>query len=331
MPTSVLKENQKKNTNGKRKSKVLGKVSAIVTMSPNMESIEVLADSITKAIESSKYDAEIIFIDSGNTKISDDQKSKALSSFKNIKIVKLRSMASEAAAFDAGLQNSLGENILYINSAKRMNPTGINALLEELSKDLDLVMGWRHERKDSSLNQFISKVFNWFIKKLYHLKLKDINSGVFVARRAMFEELSIYGDMNIFLPVLAARKGYKVGEAKVEQVPGEFRQSKFISEYVQRILDFITVIFLMNYSKRPLHFLGFLGVIFTILGVLMNGYLFIYRFFGFGGIAGRPLLLLGALLLVIGVQMISIGLIGEIIIFTHAREQIEYSIEEILE
>lgn len=97
------------------------------------------------------------------------------------------------------------------------------------------------------------------------------------------------------------------------------------------MLDIITVIFLMNYSKKPLHFLGFLGVIFTVAGAAMNIYLFVYRILGIGGIAGRPLLLLGALLLVIGIQMISIGLIGEIIIFTHARNLKDYSIEVIIE
>jgi hypothetical protein len=131
--------------------------------------------------------------------------------------------------------------------------------------------------------------------------------------------------------VLADRQGYKIAEAKIEQLPGAFRKSKYFNEYVQRLLDIITVIFLTNYSKKPIHFLGFVGALFTLVGAVIEIYLFIYRIFQLGPIAGRPLLLLGALLLVIGIQLISIGLLGEMIIFTHARDIKEYNIEEIIE
>jgi hypothetical protein len=134
----------------------------------------------------------------------------------------------------------------------------------------------------------------------------------------------------VFIPVLAARQGYKVAEEQIEQLPGTFRKSVHVAEYIQRLLDIITVIFLTKYSKKPLHFLGFFGMIFTVAGLAMNLYLFVYRILGFGAIAGRPLLLLGALLLVIGLQMISIGLIGEMIIYTHAREIKEYNIETVI-
>jgi len=114
-------------------------------------------------------------------------------------------------------------------------------------------------------------------------------------------------------------------------MPGTFAQSMYPTNYIRRFLDLISVIFLSNYSKKPLHFLGFAGAIFTILGAVIDIYLFIYRILGFGGIAGRPMLLLGTVLLVIGIQMISIGLLGEMIIFTHAKNIREYNIEEIIE
>ena len=151
-----------------------------------------------------------------------------------------------------------------------------------------------------------------------------------MARRDVLENVPLYGDLNNFIPLLALRQGYKVAEEKIEQMPGKFRQSRYVNDYLQRFLDIITVIFLKNYSKKPLHFLGFVGAIFTIIGGGINLYLFVYRILGFGAIAGRPLLLLGALLLVIGIQMISIGLVGEMVIFTHAKDIKEYNIEKIL-
>jgi glycosyltransferase involved in cell wall biosynthesis len=282
-------------------------------------------------LESTNDPFEVVFVDNGNNDFVKQELAEIVDTESSTKVIRLRANSGDAAAFDAGLRYSDGGRVVFLSNRKRIDPAGIAAMIEKINDGFDLVVGWRSNRVDSKLNQVVSRGFNWLVKKFYRLRIHDINSGIFVAKREIFQEVEIYGDMNIFLPVLASRKGYKVGESKIEQIDGPFDQSKFISEYIQRLLDVITVIFLMNYSKRPLHFLGFIGFIFTLAGGLMNLYLFVYRVLGIGGIAGRPLLLLGALLLIIGVQMISIGLIGEIIIFTHARELKEYSIEEILE
>ena len=307
------------------------KVTIIVAVHNFEDSLREMYASLKNAIESLEGSAEILFIDDASDDNTWNVLQEVAEKDSNVKAIRLRSGSGDAAVFDAGLKHSCGENIVFMNSRKRHNPAGIEKLIRQLDKEgVDLVMGWRR-RADSRLNQVISKIFNWVVRKFYGLKIHDINSGIFAAKRAIFDEVPIYGDMNIFLPVLAERKGYKVKEAKIEQLAGTFRQSMFISEYIQRLLDVITVVFLINYSKRPLHFLGFLGFIFTATGAAMNLYLFFYRILGIGPIAGRPLLLLGALFLVIGIQMISIGLIGEIVIFTHARDLKEYSIEEILE
>lgn len=308
------------------------KVTIIVAVHNFEDSLREMYASLKNALESLEGSAETLFIDDGSDDKTWNVLQEVIEKDSHVKAIRLRAGSGDAAVFDAGLKHSCGENIVFMNSRKRHSPAGIEKLIRQLDKeDVDLVMGWRRRRADSRLNQVISKIFNWLVRKFYGVKIHDINSGIFAAKRAIFDEVSIYGDMNIFLPVLAERKGYKVKEAQIEQLPGTFRQSMFITEYIQRLLDVITVVFLINYSKRPLHFLGFLGFIFTAAGAVMNLYLFVYRILGMGPIAGRPLLLLGALLLVIGIQMISIGLIGEIVIFTHARDLKEYSIEEILE
>lgn len=332
METSVINETEPLVTDLLKEAKLIKeKLTVIITVQNFEDSINGTYLSLKKNLGSLEETLEIVFVDDG----SSDKSWQCLQAISekdpDVKVIRLRADSGEAAAFDAALKNSDGDKIIFMSSKKRIDSAGIPKLLQKLDQGFDLVIGWRHQRADSKLNQIISKGFNWLVKKLYRVNLNDINSGVFVARREIFEEVPIYGDMNIFVPVLAARKGYKVGEEKIEQLKGSFRQSKFVSEYIQRLLDVITVIFLMNYSKRPLHFLGFIGFIFTLAGGIINLYLFIDRVTGVEGIAGRPLLLLGALLLVIGIQMISIGLIGEIIIFTHARDLKEYSIEEILE
>ena len=247
-----------------------------------------------------------------------------------IHIVRMRSTFGEAACLDAGLKYSMGDIIVYISGRVNIDPYGIPAFLEKLDGESDLVAGWRSPRRDSVLNRSVSKVFNllasWFLKRRLH----DINSGILVTKREVLNKISFYGDLYNFIPVLAAGQGYKVSEEKIAQLPGSFRNSRYPREYVQRMLDIITVIFLTRYSKKPIHFLGFVGSFFSAAGLAIEVYLFIYRILGMGPIAGRPLLILGALLLVIGIQMISIGLLGEMIIFTHAGDVTEYNIEEII-
>ena len=332
METPIVSEAETLVTNLVEETKLIKKkMTVIVTVQNFEESLDETYLSLKQNLEPLDHSLEIVFVDDGSSDKTWDHLRAISEKDAAVKAIRLRADSGEAAAFDAGLKNSDGDKIIFMSSRKRIDPAGLPNLLNKLDQGFHLVIGWRHHRADSKLNQVISKGFNWLVKKLYRVKLNDVNSGVFVAKREIFEEVPIYGDMNIFVPVLAARKGFKVGEEKIGQLTGSFRQSKFISEYIQRILDVITVIFLMNYSKRPLHFLGFLGFIFTFAGVFINLYLFIDRMTGVEGIAGRPMLLLGALLLVIGIQMISIGLIGEIVIFTHAHDLKEYSIEEILE
>ena len=306
-------------------------ISVIIILNNLKDSIEAIFERLKSLVEQYPDTYEFIVVDDGSTDGTLDFLKKIRETFKNVRIVKLRSVFGEAAAFDAGMNYANGDKIVYFTGRVRIDPAGLARFLNRLDEGADLVIGWRHPRKDSKLNQFISRIFNYMITKSADLKLHDINSGVLVARRDVLQNIPFYGDMNNFIPVLAARQGYKVVEEQIPQLSGSFRKSRYISEYIQRFLDIISVIFLTKYSKKPIHFLGFVGAIFTIAGLLIEFYLFVYRILQLGPIAGRPMLLLGALLLVIGIQMISIGLIGEMIIFTHAKEVKEYNIETIIE
>lgn len=313
------------NTTGEN---MISVIASIRNFDPSVRDLYV---SLSESMQKSGRDYELIFVDDG----SGDNTFKILTEIEKndsrVKIIKMRAIFGEAASFDAGIKQSKGDTLIYITGRVRVAAKGLLDLLKSLDQGYDMVIGWRYPRADSTLNQFISKSFNWISRKFSGLPFHDMNSGVLVAKREVLENMPIYGSLNHFLPVLAVRQGYKVTETKIEQVKGWFRQSRYFKEYLQRLLDILTVIFLTKYSKKPIHFLGFVGTVFTLMGLGINVYLFFYRIFEFGPIGGRPLLLFGSLLLVVGVQLISIGLLGEMIIFTHAREIKEYNIEKIVE
>jgi len=328
METLLSKKKQAARDGDARRETI--EMSALVVCRDFAEHIEATARELVRAMEIYAAPFEIIFVDDGSLDQTFALLSKMAQADSRLRVIKMRSSFGEASSLDAALSLSRGKKIVYYATRVHVNPSGILKLLEKLDDDHDLVVGWRHPRRDSWLNQIISRLFNMLALRWSEIKLHDINSGIFVARREVLENVPIYGDLNNFIPLLALRQGYKVAEEKIEQQRGKFRQSRYVNAYLQRFLDIITVVFLRNYSKKPLHFLGFVGALFAIIGGGINLYLFVYRILGFGAIAGRPLLLLGALLLVIGIQMISIGLVGEMVIFTHAKDIKEYNIEKIL-
>jgi glycosyltransferase involved in cell wall biosynthesis len=305
-------------------------ISVIVPTLNNGNEVPAMYRALCQGLEDYGQSFEIIFVDDASTDNTYKQLLEIVKRDRRVKLIRMRTSFGETSALDAGLRHANGQRLVFATARVRVNMQSVPRLLKKLDEGFDLVVGWRTPRQDAEVNRVVSRLFNRMMQKLGKLQLHDINSSVIATHRSVLESITFYGNLNIFIPVLAARQGYKVTEEQIEQQSGMFRKSVHVSEYIQRMLDIITVVFLTKYSKKPLHFLGFFGIIFTFAGLAMNLYLFVYRIFGFGAIAGRPLLLLGALLLVIGLQMISIGLIGEMIIYTHAREIKEYNIETVV-
>ena len=305
-------------------------VSIIIVLFNFAEEIEDLVDSVSDTMENRVNAFELVLVDDGSMDGTYEKLSRMAEKDRRIRVIRMRSTFGEASALDAGLKHSKGERLVYLSGRVRVNPAEIPKFLEAMENGKDLVIGWRRPRRDSVLNRLISWVFNCLVSRVSKQRLHDINSGILATTRSALEHIRFYGDLYNFIPWLAGQQGYRVAEIQVEQLPGSFRKSKNPKEYLERFLDIITVFFLSRYSKKPIHFLGFVGSIFVLTGLGIEIYLFIYRILQIGGIAGRPLLVLGALLLVIGIQMISIGLLGEMLIFTHAGDIEEYNIQEIL-
>lgn len=306
-------------------------LSVIVSFYNLEQDVDEYFNGLKSTLDSLDETYEIILIDDNSQDGTYPKLLKIAQGHSHVKLIKMRSRFGEASAFEAGFKLSLGQKIIFYTTRVRPDARDLPKLLAKLSQGYDLVIGWRSPRQDSLLNRFVSHVFNFITKMISKLPLNDINSGILVMKRDVLENIQIYGGLNQFIPILAKKQGYKITEEKIAQLTGKFRKSKSLSEYLQRSLDILTVIFLTKYSKKPIHFLGFVGGVLTVFGGIIDIYLFFYRILGYGSIAGRPLLLLGALSLVIGIQMIAMGLIGEMIIFTHAGDIKEYNIEEIIE
>lgn len=317
-------------TNISSRDRYKGHISIIASLYNLSTDIEPLYRSLITAMKDYETQYEIIFVDDGSTDDTYKRLGLIAQSNARVKVVKMRSQFGEASTLNAGLQYSTGECILFMSGRVRINPQEIPKFINELKNGKDLIVGWRYPRRDSLLNRLISCIFNRLVSGLSGQRLHDINSGFFITYRSVIERIVYYGDLYNFIPILVSQQGYSITEKQVEQLPGKFRKSKYPLEYIQRFLDIISVFFLIRYFKKPIHLLGLFGSVFVISGLVIEIYLFIYRILQLGGIAGRPLLILGGLLLVIGIQMISIGLIGEMIIFTHAGDIEEYNIEEVI-
>jgi hypothetical protein len=213
----------------------------------------------------------------------------------------------------------------------QVDPAGVEKALDLLDEGADLVVGRRFPRLDSLFNRIQTRVFHDLLRVMTGERFADVSCGFRVMKRTVAKELNFYGGMHRFIPVLAARQGFVTVEIDLPQRKEDLGTRYYgVAVYLKRLLDVLTVFFLMKFTRQPLRFFGIPGLVMLVAGTLVTGYLGFYRLLGLGPIGDRPLLLLGVLLMAFGIQTLSIGLIGEIIIFTHARQMREYQIAEVV-
>jgi glycosyltransferase involved in cell wall biosynthesis len=248
-----------------------------------------------------------------------------------IRIITLAKWFGEATALTAGFEKSTAEVILTLPAYSQVEASEIPRLVAALEHH-DMVIGRRWPRIDSRFNQTQARIFHWLLKLVTHTSFQDIGCAVRVFNRRVIDEVSLYGDQHRFLPLLAQRQGFKVLELNVAQSRADAAQRIYRpGVYVRRILDLLTTFFLVKFTKKPLRFFGLLGSGAIFLGGIFTLYVVVERLFFGVPLADRPALLLSSLLVVLGIQIFAIGLIGEIIIFTHAKDLKEYTIERIVE
>lgn len=306
-------------------------ISVVIPLFNERESLRELYLRLRKVLEDMGRSWEMIFVDDGSTDGSFLELESIHGEDPRVRAFRFRRNYGKAAALDMGFGQARGEIIVTMDADLQDLPEEVPKLVAKLEEGYDLVSGWKRHRRDPISKRLPSKVFNWTTSKLTGLPLHDINCGLKAYRREVVRDLRIYGHLHRFLPVLASRQGYRVGEVEVAHSPRKYGRSKYgPGRFVHGLLDLMTVLMLTKYLTRPLHLFGGAGLAFSAVGFCINSYL-VYLKFKYGNLMGRyPLLWLGILLMVVGVQLLSTGLLGELILNLR-REGISYSLEERLD
>lgn len=258
--------------------------------------------------------AEIVFVDDGS---SDGSFVRAVELHKRdarVRVIQFRRNHGKSAALAAGFARARGGLLITLDADLQDDPAEIPRLLAKIDEGYDLVSGWKRHRFDSLFKRLTSKIFNLVTRALTDVGLHDINCGLKAYRREVTDGIRVYGQLHRFLPVLAFKEGFRLGEIEVQHHPRKHGRSKFgASRFTSGFFDLLTVLFLTRYTRRPLHLFGIAGLFAFVAGSVISVYLAYERILFKQYLSNRPLLFLGILLVIVGVQFISIGLIGEMI------------------
>jgi glycosyltransferase involved in cell wall biosynthesis len=307
-------------------------VSVVVYVDRNLENAAQMYAFVANVLNQDHRTFEFIFMDDGNP-VNVHAAIEALHDFaKNVRVIRMPRFYGMSVAMMVGFGHAKGRLILTLGSFLQVQPGEITKLLSKIDEGFDLVNGWRVDRIDSPLNQWHTSAYNWLIRKLAQVTLHDTNCTLKVFKRSLVGELPVYGDNYRFLPVLASRQGFRVTEVPVKQRREINSWGLYgMGIYLRRLLDLATLTFMGRFVERPLRFFGSVGLALFGTGFLINLYMIYVKYIGQEAISQRPLLILGTLCMVLGVQSASIGLLGELILFTHSKDMQSYQIEKILE
>ncbi|MCF7805766.1 MAG: glycosyltransferase family 2 protein [Candidatus Marinimicrobia bacterium] len=307
------------------------KVSVIIPAFNEVESLPELMDRITTVLTdyaSENYD--IWVIDDGSSDGTAGEMERLVTQYPSLNYVRFRRNYGKAAALMEGFRRVRGEYVITMDADLQDDPEEIPELVEMLENGTDLVSGWKKVRHDPLSKRLPSKLFNAVTRWTTGINIHDFNCGLKAYRKNVVKDLNIHGELHRYIPVMAHFLGYSIGEKVVQHHPRQYGKTKYgVARFFRGFFDFITVLFLSKYTKRPMHFFGMGGLIMTGLGLGINLYLAIYWFMG-GSLSNRPLLFLAVLLVIVGVQLFSIGLLGEMLAYQE-RGRDKPQIREIIE
>lgn len=310
-------------------------LSVIVPLLNEERNIRILYQELIDLLKELDQEFEIIFVDDGSTDQTFEFLSKIQKDDSSVKVICFRKNFGQTAALSAGFDHARGDIIVTLDADLQNDPKDIPKLLEKLNEGYDLVNGWRFDRKDPFLTRRIPSIIaNKIISFITRVKLHDYGCTLKAFRKEVTKNIRLYGEMHRFIPAIASGMGISICEVKVNHRARKYGKSNYgISRIIRVVLDLITVKFLLSYATRPIQVFGLLGFCSGIIGFVIALYLTIQRqFFGIP-LANRPLLLLAILLIFIGLQFVTLGLIAEIQSRTYHEAQNKpiYVIREILE
>lgn len=306
-------------------------ISAIVPVDGRFDETGELAREYIEALHATDKSFELVFVIDDRHERLGEELAKTASSEKRLKIIKLARSFGESASMSAGFERSTGDIVLTLPAYYQIEADEIGKLIAGLDS-ADVAIGARWPRASASRFEVVRrKLFHWLVGSVIGNSFNDLGCGARAMKRIVADEVPVYGDQHRFLPLLAIRRGFRVNEIQVSQSPKDVYEGRYSSRvYVRHILDILTVFFLVRFTKRPLRFFGTIGSITFAAGAVFLSYVVIERLFFDVALADRPALLLSSLFVVLGIQIFALGLLGELIIFTHAQEIKEYTVEEVV-
>jgi len=292
-------------------------VSVVVPLLNEEECIQDMYAALKAALDNADFDYEILFVDDGSTDGTVELLRPYAQEDQKVRLLEFRRNFGKAAAWAAGFDHARGDVIVTIDGDLQNDPKDIPRLVSYIG-EYDVVNGWRKKRKDPFIiRRFPSIIANWLISKVTGVKLRDYGTGLKAYKAEVVKNINIYGEMHRFIPAVANWYGVKIKEVETTHHPRTRGKSKYgISRTIIVILDLITIKFLQSFSTKPLQAFGPLGLLCGLSGLLINIYLAFLWFSG-EAIGHRPLLLLGILLMIIGIQLIGMGLLGEMLVSSY--------------
>jgi len=306
-------------------------ISVVIPLKDEEGTLRELYGSIKNVFRKLGRDFEVVFVDDGSRdKSFDILKDLHREHVDSVKVIKFRMNKGKAAALNAGFDEAKGDIIFTLDADLQDDPEEIPKFLDALAKGADLVSGWKKVRHDPLHKVLFSRFFNWVVSRAAGLKLHDYNCGFKAYRKEVLEEIHLYGELHRYIPFLAKHRGFIVDEVVVQHRPRTRGKSKYgFSRVFKGFFDLFTVIMLTRFNRRPLHLFGGMGVILFVIGLLINMVL-TWQWLHHQAIGDRPLLILGVLLMVVGVQIFNIGLVGEMIIALKPSDKSDKPIKIIL-
>ena len=306
-------------------------LSIVVPVYNEEVNVSMLYRRINEALKKEKFSYEIIFVDDGSSDNTFSIIKKIANSDKKLKVIKFMRNFGQTAAFYEGFQQAKGKIIISMDGDLQNDPFDIPRLVKKLDEGYDAVCGWRYNRIDSFSKKFVSAFANIFRKMLTKEKIHDSGCSLRAYKASAIKSLDLFGEMHRYIPSLLLWKGFKITEIKVNHLPRMHGKTKYnFTRLLKGGLDLIMVKFWRQYSARPMHLFGGLGITSFLLGSLTGLYLAIMRLFYGVPLSNRPLLLLAILLVILGVQLFVLGFLADIMIKTYYKDKKYYEVEEVI-
>lgn len=307
-------------------------ISIVIPMFNEEKNVAPLYARVKEAADKLGRSYEIVFINDGSTDGTEQELKKLRGQDTKVKCILFRNNFRKAAAYSAGFRYAQGDIIVTMDGDLQDDPAEMGKLIEQIDRGYDYVSGWKYRGKGNPYRAWPSKMFNLFVRKAAKLDLHDFNCPFKAFRREVIDPAEVYGELYRFLPVLVKRRGYRIGEVPVENLPRVHGKSKYgLERFLRGFFDFLTVYFLTRYFKRPLHFFGAIGLVLVVLGGISISTLYALKLFLGILIQNTPFLFgMSLMSMVLGVQFFSIGLLSELIININRKPGDEYVVKELL-